>query len=287
MAGTRIASVSGLRGVVGDGLDPAIVADFAAAYASGLGPGPIVVGHDGRVSAPVFLSGGPLGRHGDRTRRPPCRAGRHAHARPARPRPRGGRRHPDLGVAQPAEVQRLEVLPAGRDGPRAGRGAGDARPPRSPGPGLGELGRSGQGPDDRGARRPSTWSWSWRRWTSRRSVAASSPSRSTPATARAGGWARRCSGPWGARRSSWAAIPDGRYDHPPEPTEANLAAVLRARPGPRRGGRVRPGPRRRPPGDRRRDRPLHRRGADAGPGRLAPAERRRSARSCSTSRPRG
>ena len=55
MAGTRIASVSGLRGVVGDGLDPAIVADFTAAYASGLGPGPVVVGHDGRVSAPVFV----------------------------------------------------------------------------------------------------------------------------------------------------------------------------------------------------------------------------------------
>jgi phosphomannomutase len=44
-----------LRGVVGDGLDPAIVADFTAAYASGLAAGPIVVGHDGRVSAPVFL----------------------------------------------------------------------------------------------------------------------------------------------------------------------------------------------------------------------------------------
>ena len=55
MAGTRIASVSGLRGLVGDGLDPAIVADFTAAYASGLKPGPVVVGHDGRVSAPVFL----------------------------------------------------------------------------------------------------------------------------------------------------------------------------------------------------------------------------------------
>jgi phosphomannomutase len=55
VAGTRIASVSGLRGVVGDGLDPAIVADFTASYASGLKPGPIVVGHDGRVSAPVFL----------------------------------------------------------------------------------------------------------------------------------------------------------------------------------------------------------------------------------------
>jgi phosphomannomutase len=47
--------VSGLRGVVGDGLDPAIVVEFAAAYATGCEPGPIVVGHDGRVSAPVFV----------------------------------------------------------------------------------------------------------------------------------------------------------------------------------------------------------------------------------------
>ena len=55
MSGTRIASVSGLRGVVGDGLDPATAVEFAAAYASACPNGPIVVGHDGRVSAPVFL----------------------------------------------------------------------------------------------------------------------------------------------------------------------------------------------------------------------------------------
>ena len=54
-SGTRIASVSGLRGVVGDGLDPAVAAEFAAAYASTCGAGPIVVGHDGRISAPVFV----------------------------------------------------------------------------------------------------------------------------------------------------------------------------------------------------------------------------------------
>ncbi len=53
--GTRIASVSGLRGIVGDGLDPAGVVEFAAAYASDCEPGPIVVAHDGRASAPMFL----------------------------------------------------------------------------------------------------------------------------------------------------------------------------------------------------------------------------------------
>jgi phosphomannomutase len=51
---TRIASISGLRGVVGAGLDPVIAGEFAAAYASECEPGPIVLGHDGRVSAPVF-----------------------------------------------------------------------------------------------------------------------------------------------------------------------------------------------------------------------------------------
>lgn len=53
--GTRIATVSGLRGIVGDGLDPAILAEFAAAYAGGCEPGPIIVSHDGRVSAAVFV----------------------------------------------------------------------------------------------------------------------------------------------------------------------------------------------------------------------------------------
>lgn len=54
--GTRIASVSGLRGVVGDGIDPAVAAEFAAAYASECEPGPIVVSHDGRVSSGVFTA---------------------------------------------------------------------------------------------------------------------------------------------------------------------------------------------------------------------------------------
>ena len=54
--GTRIASISGLRGVVGDGIDPVVAAEFAAAYASECEAGPIVVGHDGRVTAPVFMA---------------------------------------------------------------------------------------------------------------------------------------------------------------------------------------------------------------------------------------
>ncbi len=54
MSGTRIESVSGIRGIVGDGFDPIVAAGFTAAYASTLAPGPIVVGHDGRISADLF-----------------------------------------------------------------------------------------------------------------------------------------------------------------------------------------------------------------------------------------
>ncbi len=55
-SGTRIASVSGLRGVVGDGIDPVVAAEFAAAYASECEPGAIIVSHDGRVSSAVFTA---------------------------------------------------------------------------------------------------------------------------------------------------------------------------------------------------------------------------------------
>jgi len=54
--GTRIASISGVQGVVGDGLDPATAVEFASASAGACEPGPIVVGHDGRVSSAVFAA---------------------------------------------------------------------------------------------------------------------------------------------------------------------------------------------------------------------------------------
>ena len=55
-SGTTIASISGLRGVVGDGLDPSVAVEFAAAYVGGCKPGPIVLGHDARVSSSVFTA---------------------------------------------------------------------------------------------------------------------------------------------------------------------------------------------------------------------------------------
>ena len=65
-----------------------------------------------RVSAPVFLPAvlaGVTATGRDVLLR---RRGRHAHVGDPGPRPRGGRGDPDLGVAQPAPVQRPEVLPA-------------------------------------------------------------------------------------------------------------------------------------------------------------------------------
>lgn len=55
MASELIISVSGLRGVVGESLTPKVAARYAMAYAVGLPRGPIVVGYDGRSSGPMFV----------------------------------------------------------------------------------------------------------------------------------------------------------------------------------------------------------------------------------------
>ena len=47
-----IISVSGLRGIVGQSLTPALAVRYATAFVLGLGPGPIVLGRDGRASGP-------------------------------------------------------------------------------------------------------------------------------------------------------------------------------------------------------------------------------------------
>ena len=49
----RILSISGLRGVVGDGLDPEYVTRFAAALGTMAGGGTIVVSRDGRSTGPM------------------------------------------------------------------------------------------------------------------------------------------------------------------------------------------------------------------------------------------
>ncbi len=49
-----IISVSGLRGIIGDSLTPAVASRYVAAFASTLKPGPIVVSRDGRSSGPML-----------------------------------------------------------------------------------------------------------------------------------------------------------------------------------------------------------------------------------------
>jgi phosphomannomutase len=49
-----IISVSGLRGVVGESLTTQVAERYAAAFAAELPPGPVVIGRDGRESGPMF-----------------------------------------------------------------------------------------------------------------------------------------------------------------------------------------------------------------------------------------
>src|SRR5262245_58175061 len=53
MSAPLMISVAGIRGIVGASLTPPVVARFAAAFARGLGTGPVVVGRDARRSGPV------------------------------------------------------------------------------------------------------------------------------------------------------------------------------------------------------------------------------------------
>jgi phosphomannomutase len=49
-----IISVSGLRGIIGESLTPAVASRYVAAFASTLKPGPIIVSRDGRSSGPML-----------------------------------------------------------------------------------------------------------------------------------------------------------------------------------------------------------------------------------------
>jgi len=56
VAESLIVSVSGLRGVVGDSLTPAVAARYARAFAATLPPGAVVVGRDGREHGPMLVA---------------------------------------------------------------------------------------------------------------------------------------------------------------------------------------------------------------------------------------
>lgn len=51
-----IISVSGLRGIIGESLTPEIAIRYAAAFAAGLPPGPIVLSRDGRTTGPMLAA---------------------------------------------------------------------------------------------------------------------------------------------------------------------------------------------------------------------------------------
>jgi phosphomannomutase len=56
MSDTLIVSVSGLRGVVGESLTPEVAVRYAAAFADTLPPGSIVIGRDGRTTGPQLAA---------------------------------------------------------------------------------------------------------------------------------------------------------------------------------------------------------------------------------------
>ena len=53
---TLMVSISGIRGIVGDGLDPQVLVKFCSAYAEFVGRGKIVIGRDARISGEMVKS---------------------------------------------------------------------------------------------------------------------------------------------------------------------------------------------------------------------------------------
>lgn len=51
---TLMVSISGIRGIVGDGLDPEVIVKYANAYADFIGTGKVVVGRDARITGEMF-----------------------------------------------------------------------------------------------------------------------------------------------------------------------------------------------------------------------------------------
>ncbi len=53
---TLMVSISGIRGIIGDGLDPNVIVNFTSAYADFVGQGKIVVGRDARITGEMVNS---------------------------------------------------------------------------------------------------------------------------------------------------------------------------------------------------------------------------------------
>ena len=226
---TRIASISGLRGVVGDGFAPPGASEFAAAYAADCGDGPIVVGHDGRPTAAVFLAA--------------VVAGINATGR-------------DALVAGPAATPTIGVLVTERKAAGAVQISASHNPPEYNGlkcfdpAGMVVSGERGRAILDRIERKDYGWA-SWDRLGTARPL--EDPDREhlervlaivdveaiRRARFRVGLDACHGSGgrlgsallrALGCESTVLGGTPDGRYEHPPEPTEANLRTFSRVVP---------------------------------------------------------
>ena len=53
---TLMVSVSGIRGIVGDGLDPDVLVKYTSAYADFIGSGTVIIGRDARITGEMVKS---------------------------------------------------------------------------------------------------------------------------------------------------------------------------------------------------------------------------------------
>ena len=248
-----IVSVSGIRGVVGRSLTPAVALAFASALGTHVGGGRVVVSRDGRPSGAMLRHAVLAGLTAAGCEVHDLGVDADADGRPGRADAPGGRRRADHRQPQPGRVERPETVRPGRPrtqrrrGPedpgavrvrrrrRPCRGTGSARREISQGRGRSPRARPGTGgrgrhPGRRVQRVP-------RRQRRRRRAA----------------WAGAAEGRCSAETICHGCVADGGFLHEPEPTRGICARSARWCRG-RRRRRLRPRPRRRPAGADRRER---------------------------------
>ena len=94
MSKEPIISVSGLRGIIGETLNPVVASNYVAAFAAEVGPGDLIVSHDGRSTGPMMA---------DVVTAALCAAGRNVHYADVAPTPTAGvlvRTHEAAGGVQ-------------------------------------------------------------------------------------------------------------------------------------------------------------------------------------------
>ena len=111
-----IISVSGLRGIIGESLDPILAVQYVCAFAGGLGNGAILLSRDGRATGSMLAGAIISGLEAIGSRRTLCRCCRDTYDGYPGSVSSSGRGNPDFRQSQSTTIQWSKIIWARRKG---------------------------------------------------------------------------------------------------------------------------------------------------------------------------